>query len=102
MSLECFVTIDDDPETPDNLIATRNKTLELSSDFHAADLPVDTIFRSTRCPGRHELDENQEIHHPAATRAVVETGYGGYAARESPLPRDPVASRQQSVKSCDV
>jgi hydroxypyruvate isomerase len=42
-------------------------------------------------PGRHELDENQEIYYPAVMRAIVETGYNASRARIHPT-RDPLES----------
>ena len=31
-------------------------------------------------PGRHEIDETQELNYPAIMKAIVETGYKGYVA----------------------
>jgi hydroxypyruvate isomerase len=53
-------------------------------------------------PGRHELDENQEIYYPAVMRAIAETGYTGYVAHEYTPIHDPVESLIQAVKTCDV
>ena len=59
-------------------------------------------FHTAGVPGRHELDDNQEIYYPAVMRAIAETDYKGYVAREySPL-RDPVKSLIQAVEVCDV
>jgi hydroxypyruvate isomerase len=33
-------------------------------------------------PGRHEIDETQEIWYPPIARAIVATGYAGYIAHE--------------------
>ena len=74
-----------------DLIATIRKNIGHIGHFHTAGVP-----------GRHELDENQEIYYPAVMRAIVKTGYDGYVAHEySPL-RDPVESLSQAVKACDV
>ncbi|UCG50147.1 MAG: TIM barrel protein [Phycisphaerales bacterium] len=74
-----------------DLIATIRKNIKHIGHFHTAGVP-----------GRHELDENQEIYYPAVMRAIVETGYDGYVSHEySPL-RDPVESLVQAVKACDV
>ncbi len=53
-------------------------------------------------PGRHELDENQELNYPAIMRAIVETKFDGYVAQEFIPTRDPVQSLWEAVKLCDV
>ncbi len=54
-------------------------------------------------PGRHEIDESQEIYYPAVMQAVVETGYKGFVAQEFiPKRPDVLASLKQGVKICDV
>jgi len=39
-------------------------------------------YHTAGCPGRHELDQYQEIYYPAVLRAVAETGYDGYIGHE--------------------
>ncbi|MDG2124018.1 MAG: TIM barrel protein [Verrucomicrobiales bacterium] len=54
-------------------------------------------------PGRHEIDETQELYYPAIMRAIVETGYEGYVAQEFvPAREDVIASLRQGVEICDV
>ena len=74
-----------------DLIATIKKNIQWIGHFHTAGVP-----------GRHELDENQEIYYPAVMRAIVETGYQGYVAHEYSPVRDPIQSLVQAVKACDV
>ncbi len=74
-----------------DLIATIRKNIDMIGAFHTAGVP-----------GRHELDENQEIYYPAVMRAIAETGYTGYVAHEYTPLRDPVESLVQAVKTCDV
>ncbi|MCX5644280.1 MAG: TIM barrel protein [Phycisphaerae bacterium] len=74
-----------------DLIATIKKNIQYIGHFHTAGVP-----------GRHELDENQEIYYPAVMRAIVETGYPGYVAHEYSPVRDPIQSLVQAVKACDV
>jgi hydroxypyruvate isomerase len=74
-----------------DLIATIRKNIKHIGHFHTAGVP-----------GRHELDENQEIYYPAVARAIAETGYDGYVAHEYTPTRDPVESLVQAVKACDV
>ena len=53
-------------------------------------------------PGRHELDETQEVNWPAVCRAVVDTGFRGYLAHEFVPTRDPLTSLREAVALCDV
>jgi hydroxypyruvate isomerase len=54
-------------------------------------------------PGRHELDESQEINYPAVMRALIEVGYQGYVAHEFiPTWPDKLAALRHAVKLCDV
>ncbi|TAE48133.1 MAG: hydroxypyruvate isomerase [Bacteroidetes bacterium] len=54
-------------------------------------------------PGRHEIDESQELYYPAIIKAVLETGYKGFVAQEFiPAGKDPLASLRQGVSICDV
>jgi hydroxypyruvate isomerase len=74
-----------------DLIDTIKKNIQYIGHFHTAGVP-----------GRHELDDNQEIYYPAVMRAIVETGYQGYVAHEYSPTRDPLESLVQAVKACDV
>ena len=53
-------------------------------------------------PGRHELDQSQEINWPAVCRAIVGTGFTGYVAHEFVPTRDPLTSLREAVALCDV
>jgi len=54
-------------------------------------------------PGRHEIDETQELYYPAIMRAIVETGYKGFVGQEFiPERADKIASLRQGVQICDV
>ena len=53
-------------------------------------------------PGRHELDDTQEINWRAVCRAIVETGFSGYLAHEFTPTRDPLTSLREAVAICDV
>lgn len=54
-------------------------------------------------PGRHEIDETQELFYPAIMRAILETGYKGYVAQEFvPSWEDKIAALKQGVTICDV
>jgi hydroxypyruvate isomerase len=54
-------------------------------------------------PGRHEIDETQELYYPAIMKAIVETGYKGYVAQEFiPSAEDKIASLRKAISICDV
>jgi hydroxypyruvate isomerase len=53
-------------------------------------------------PGRHELDDSQEVNWRAVCRAIVETGFTGYLAHEFVPTRDPLTSLREAVALCDV
>ena len=74
-----------------DLIATIKHNIQYIGHFHTAGVP-----------GRHELDENQEIYYPAVMRAIVESGFDGYVAHEYSPIHDPITSLQQAVEVCDV
>ena len=74
-----------------DLIATIKKNIDMIGHFHTAGVP-----------GRHELDENQEIYYPAVMRAIAESSYQGYVAHEYTPQRDPTESLVQAVQTCDV
>jgi len=74
-----------------DLIATIKKNIQHIGHFHTAGVP-----------GRHELDDNQEIYYPAVMRAIVETGYTGYVAHEYSPVREAIPGLIQAIKACDV
>jgi hydroxypyruvate isomerase len=54
-------------------------------------------------PGRHEIDESQELFYPAIMRAILQTGFKGYVAQEFiPVKEDKVASLRKAIETCDV
>jgi hydroxypyruvate isomerase len=53
-------------------------------------------------PGRHELDDTQELNWSAVARAIVDTGFKGYFAHEFVPTRDPLTSLREAVALCDV
>lgn len=54
-------------------------------------------------PGRHEIDESQELNYPAIMKAIVDTGFNGFVAQEFiPSRPDKLASLKQCVGICDV
>ena len=60
-------------------------------------------YHTAGVPGRHEIDETQEIYYPAIMRAIVATGYTGHVAQEFiPTKEDPLQSLKEAVLICDV
>jgi hydroxypyruvate isomerase len=53
-------------------------------------------------PGRHELDDTQEVNWRAVATAIAATGFQGYVAHEFVPTRDPLTSLREAVTLCDV
>jgi hydroxypyruvate isomerase len=53
-------------------------------------------------PGRHELDETQELNYRAVAQAIADTGFAGYLAHEFVPAQDPLTSLRKAVAICDV
>jgi len=65
--------------------------------------PYIAHYHTGGVPGRHEIDETQELYYPAIMKAIVDTGYTGYVGQEFiPASSDPLASLKASVEICDV
>jgi hydroxypyruvate isomerase len=75
-----------------DVIATIRKNFKYISHYHTGGVP-----------GRHEIDETQELQYPAIMKAILETGFKGYVAQEFiPAREDKIASLKQGVQICDV
>jgi hydroxypyruvate isomerase len=54
-------------------------------------------------PGRHEIDESQELYYPAIMSAIAETGFKGYVAQEFiPAKEDKIGSLRNAIRICDI
>ncbi len=53
-------------------------------------------------PGRHEIDETQEVNWRAVATALADMGFQGYMAHEFVPTRDPLTSLREAVVLCDV
>jgi hydroxypyruvate isomerase len=53
-------------------------------------------------PGRHEIDETQELYYPAIMKAILDSGYKGFVGQEYIPARDPLPSLLQGFKICDI
>jgi len=63
-------------------------------------------YHTAGVPGRHEIDESQELFYPAIMQAIAATGYKGYVAQEF-IPsakenKDKVSALKKAIKICDV
>jgi hydroxypyruvate isomerase len=60
-------------------------------------------FHTGGIPGRHEIDDTQELYYPAVMRAIAATGYKGYVGQEFvPKNKDKIASLRAAIQLCDV
>lgn len=57
-------------------------------------------------PGRHEIDDTQELYYPAIMKAILATGFKGYVAQEFIPDRktneERLASLEKAINICDV
>lgn len=65
-------------------------------------LPYLAHFHTGGVPGRHEIDETQELQYRTIAKAIVDLGFDGYFAHEFIPLRDPVTSLDQATALCDV
>ena len=60
-------------------------------------------YHTAGVPGRHELDENQELNYSPIMYAILETGFKGYVAHEFiPTWPDKALALRHAVNICDV
>jgi hydroxypyruvate isomerase len=75
-----------------DVIATIKRDHEAFAHYHTGGVP-----------GRHEIDETQELYYPAIMRAIAESGFKGHVAQEFiPARVDVLDSLKQGVTICDV
>ncbi|MGD0481549.1 MAG: TIM barrel protein [Terracidiphilus sp.] len=74
-----------------DLIATIRANLNWLGHFHTGGVP-----------GRHELDNTQEVQWDGVMRAIADAGFKGYVAHEFVPVRDPLTSLRAAVDLCDV
>jgi hydroxypyruvate isomerase len=54
-------------------------------------------------PGRHEIDDTQELYYPAVMKAIAATGFKGYVGQEFvPKQADKIASLKKAIQICDI
>ncbi len=59
-------------------------------------------FHTGGVPGRHEIDDTQELNYRSVARAIADTGFAGYVAHEFVPSREPLRSLRDAVAICDV
>jgi hydroxypyruvate isomerase len=74
-----------------NLIDTIRGNLQWIGHFHTGGVP-----------GRHELDDTQEVQWDGVMRAIADAGFRGYVAHEFLPTADPLASLRKAADLCDV
>lgn len=65
-------------------------------------LPYIAHFHTAGVPGRHEIDDTQELFYPAIARAIADTGFNGYFAHEFIPTRTWDVALGEAVKACHV
>ena len=74
-----------------DLIRTIRDNIEYIGHFHTAGNP-----------GRHDLDDTQEIYYPGVMRAIAETSYYLYVGHEFTPKGDAIAAMQTAFDTCNV
>ncbi len=59
-------------------------------------------YHTAGVPGRHEIDETQELYYPAIVKAIVATGYEGYLAQEFVPAGDPETGLRRAFEICQI
>ncbi len=59
-------------------------------------------FHTGGVPGRHELDDTQELQWRTIAKAIADLNFQGYFAHEFVPVKDPLASLKQAVELCTV
>ncbi len=60
-------------------------------------------YHTAGVPGRHEIDDTQELYYPAIMKAITGTGFKGFVAQEFiPAAADKLASLKSAIQICDV
>jgi hydroxypyruvate isomerase len=59
-------------------------------------------FHTAGNPGRHDLDEEQEIYYPAVMRAIADSEYDLYVGQEFVPKGDPIEALRAAFEICDV
>ncbi len=74
-----------------DLIRTIHDNIQYIAHFHCAGVP-----------GRHEIDDTQEVNWHAVAKAIADLNFQGYIAQEFVPTRDPLTSLKQAVELLTV
>src|SRR5690606_27470829 len=63
-------------------------------------------YHTAGVPGRHEIDESQELYYPAIMKAIAATGYKGHVAQEF-IPsakenNEKLEALKKAIRICDI
>jgi hydroxypyruvate isomerase len=53
-------------------------------------------------PGRHEMDDTQEMNYRGIARAIADLGFSGFISHEYSPTRDPIRSLVETLKIFEV
>ena len=63
-------------------------------------------YHTAGVPGRHEIDESQELYYPAIMQAIVATGYTGFVAQEfipsGKTKEDKITALKKAIQICTI
>jgi hydroxypyruvate isomerase len=59
-------------------------------------------FHTGGVPGRHEIDQTQELNYRAVAQALAEGGFAGFIAHEFVPTKDPLRSLEEAVAICAI
>jgi hydroxypyruvate isomerase len=63
-------------------------------------------YHTAGVPGRHEINETQELYYPAIMQAILDTGYTGHVAQEfMSVAKDEagkIAALKDAIQRCDI
>lgn len=74
-----------------DLIDTIRKNIQWIGHFHTGGVP-----------GRHNLDDTQEVNWSAVARSIADLGFKGYFAHEFVPVGDPLSALAQAVRTCTI
>lgn len=78
-----------------DIISTIQKNHQYFGHYHTAGVP-----------GRHEINETQELYYPAIMKAIAATGYTGFVAQEymptGKTTEEKITALKKAIKICDV
>jgi len=75
-----------------DIIATIEENIQYIGHFHTGGVP-----------GRHEINETQELNYRRICQAIADTGFKGFVAQEFvPTRKDPIESLAEAIRICDV